>query len=183
MKKIQSACFALACSLLLATPALAADTLEQTAEGVKYNGNLVSGANVIPSYEPYEAQADTGVQDRAKNRAVIARFFQLPIGAERAGLYARDGVKQIPSMGVQWIGLDAQLKNNAQNEGLFPGWSWSKVVIWDTSDPTVFWVEAQGHTGPGQEPAYSNHYVMQMVAKDGKIALFREFGTPLTLTK
>lgn len=183
---MKSVCrFLLAGAALLSTAgSVSAAPLSETPEGVLYEGNVVSGAQVIHSYEPLKASGEaTPSTERAANKAVIAHFFELPIGEERARLYADDGVKQIPSMGVQWIGLDAQLKNNKQNETLFPGWTWAKVVIWDTSDPTVFWVEAEGRTGAGRIPAYSNHYVMQMVAKGGKIVLFREFGTPLTLTK
>jgi len=86
-------------------------------------------------------------------------------------------------MGIQWQGAGAQLKNNEQNQTLFPGWSWKNVVIWDTQDPTVFFVEADGNTAPGATPPSANHYVMQLVVKSGKIALFREFLVPLKLTR
>lgn len=180
MSRIQLIGFAAA----IALSGAAAAQLSQTPEGVRMkDGGVAQGATLISSYEPYRPAGDTAKQDRAKNRAIVARFFQLPIGMERAALYGPEGVKQIPGMGAQWVGAEAQRKNNVQNQTLFPGWSWSKIVIWDTQDPTVFWVEAEGHTGPGQTPAFSNHYVNQFVVKNGKIVQFREFGTPLVLTK
>jgi ketosteroid isomerase-like protein len=174
---------AAAIDAVAASGADAAPPLEQTREGVRVAGDLVPGSTLIRSYEPYAGDATTvRGEDRTTNRATVARFFALPIGAERAQLYATDGVKQLPALGIQWPGLDAQLKNNEQNRGRYPGWSWSEVVIWNTEDPTVFWVEANGATAPGAQPAYANHYVMQFVVRGGRIVLFREFGTPVRTT-
>jgi hypothetical protein len=174
--------------LLMVSGAFAAaedgPSLEPTAAGVKVAGDLVPGSSLIRSYQPYApaAAASAAGENRATNRATVARFFELPIGAERARLYANDGVKQLAALGIQWQGLDGQLKNNAQNVGRYPGWKWSDVVIWNTDDPTVFWVEASGATAPSAKPEYANHYVMQFVVRGGKIALFREFGTPVRVT-
>lgn len=153
-------------------------TLQQVPDGVLLDGNLVSGATLLTTYEHTTPAASAG-QDQARNRQTVERFFALPIGPERAGLFAPDGVKQIPAMGVQWAGAEAQLRNNAQNQGRYPGWRWYDVVVWNTEDPTVFWVEARGETAPGMEPAYANHYVGQFIVRDGMIVLFREFATPV----
>jgi hypothetical protein len=162
-----------------------AQTLKQLPEGVALGDEhaVAKGATLLSSYETHQPSVDQVGQVRAENRATVNRFFQLPIGPERAGLYAADGVKQIPHMGIQWQGAGAQLKNNEQNQTLFPGWSWKNVVIWDTQDPTVFFVEADGSTAPGATPSSANHYVMQVVAKSGRIDLFREFLVPLKLTR
>ncbi len=166
--------------------ALAADgtpPLEQTSAGVRVAGDLVPGSTLLRSYAPYAGDAAVmHGEDRARNHATVRRFFELPIGAERARLYARDGVKQLPGLGIQWPGIDAQFRNNEQNRGRYPGWAWSDVVIWNTDDPTVFWAEANGATAPGAQPAYANHYVMQFVVRGGRIALFREFGSPVRTT-
>lgn len=172
--------------LVLISNADAADAgppLTVTPQGVSVAGDLVPGSSLITGYEPYvSGQISTQGEDRAVNRRTVARFFELPIGEERARLYANDGVKQLAALGIQWVGIDGQLKNNAQNVGRYPGWKWSDVTIWNTDDPTVFWVEASGATAPGAQPAYANHYVMQFVVRDGKIALFREFGAPVRVT-
>lgn len=164
--------------------------LRQTPEGVLVADDLVPGSTLIRSYRPYPSgkapapgQAPTREEDRERNRRTVARFFDLPIGEERARLYADDGVKQLPALGIQWAGLDGQLKNNAQNVGRYPGWKWSDVTIWNTDDPAVFWVEANGATAPGARPAYANHYVMQLVVRGGKIVLLREFGAPVRVTR
>ncbi|MCC7463570.1 MAG: PhzA/PhzB family protein [Gammaproteobacteria bacterium] len=170
----------------LAMPGFSAEsvpTLEPTAAGVRIGGDLVPGSTLIQGYTAHPRGAVAGrSEDHARNRATVQRFFQLPIGEERARLYADDGVKQLPGLGIQWPGLDAQLKNNAQNRDRYPGWAWSDVVIWNTDDPTVFWVEASGATAPGAQPAYANHYVLQFVVRGGRIALMREFGAPLRIT-
>jgi len=141
------------------------------------------GATLLSVYNSHQPSVEQSGQVRTYNRATVTRFFHLPIGPERAALYAADGVKEIPHMGIQWKGAEAQMKNNEQNQTLFPGWSWKNVVVWDTQDPTVFFVEADGNTAPGATPPSANHYVMQLVVKSGKIALFREFLVPLKLTR
>jgi hypothetical protein len=78
-------------------------------------------------------------------------------------------------LGIPW--------NNEQNKTAFPGWHWMRVTVWDAQDPTAFWVEANGATGPGLKPECSNHYMCQVIVKNGKIVLFREFQAPLKLTK
>ncbi len=162
-----------------------AQTLVQTPEGVQLNKDpnaVARGATLLRGYESYPATPGDAAQDRGENREVIARFFALPIGDERAELYAADGVKQIPAMGLQWEGLEAQHQNNDQNTELFFGWTWDNVQIWDTQDPSVFWVEADGRTAPGAKMPASGHYIVQVVVKNRKIALLREFKTPMILT-
>lgn len=175
--------------ILAATPCLAAGSaqaadadppLEQTPEGVRVAGDLVPRSTLIRHYEPHAPVTPAAPgEDRALNRRTVERFFSLPIGEERARLYADDGLKQLPALGIQWPGLAAQLANNAQNAGRYPGWKWSGVQVWNTDDPTVFWVEASGATAPGAVPAYANHYVIQLVVKGGRITLLREFGAPV----
>ena len=161
-----------------------AQMLRQLPEGVALGDEqaIAQGATLLSSYDTHQPSAEGG-QVRASNRATVTRFFKLPIGPERARLYASDGVKQIPHMGIQWKGANGQMRNNEQNQSLFPGWSWKNVVVWDTQDPTVFFVEADGNTAPGATPSSANHYVMQLVVKSGKIALFREFMVPIKLTR
>lgn len=170
----------------VALRALAAEApppLEQTSEGVRVAGDLVPRSTLLRSYAPYVTDAArVAGEDRARNRATVARFFELPIGAERARLYAADGVKQLPALGIQWPGLAAQLSNNEQNRARYPGWAWSDVAIWNTDDPTVFWVEANGATAPGAQPAWASHYIVQLVVRGGRIVLLREFGSPVRTT-
>jgi len=175
-------------ALLLSGVAAAglAQPLTQTPEGVQLNEDpnaVASGATLLRNYESYPASPGDEQQDRDSNRAIVARFFALPIGDERAELYAPDGVKQIPAMGIQWEGLEAQHRNNDQNTELFFGWTWNNVQLWDTQNPSVFWVEVDGHTAPGATMPSSGHYLVQVVVKDRKIALLREFKTPVLLAQ
>jgi hypothetical protein len=78
-----------------------AQTLKQLPEGVALGDEhaVAKGATLLSSYETHQPSVDQAGQVRPENRATVKRFFQLPIGPERAGLYAADGVKQIPHMG------------------------------------------------------------------------------------
>ena len=173
-----------ACLIAAAVPGFA-QPLVQHPDGVQLNEDpsaVARGATLLTTYESYPASSGDPAQDRGGNREVVARFFTLPIGDERANLYAEHGVKQIPAMGIQWQGLAAQHKNNDQNTELFPGWTWRNVQIWDTQDPAVFWVEADGSTAAGAKMPSSGHYLVQLVVKDRKVTLLREFKTPIILS-
>ncbi len=169
------------------TQAQTGDALKETPEGVVTpDGHVIGKAKLLRSYsvhQPAPASAAAESQ-RARNRATVKKYFELSFGEERARLFADDGVKQVLSRGFQWEGMESHLQNNRENVAQFPGWKWSNTTIWDTQDPTVFWVEADGATvpPPGKE-AVSGHYVLQVVLKDGKIALYREFATTVKLAK
>lgn len=170
---------------LLAHVALG-QSLVQIPDGVQLNedaNTVAKGATLLSHYESLEPEALVPEQSCERNRGIIERFFSLPIGEERAALYAPEGVKQIPAMGIQWEGLEAQRSNNEQNITLFPGWSWHDVRVWDTQDPSVFWVEADGTTAPGAVPHSAGHYLIQAVVVDEQLTLLREFKVSIVLTK
>lgn len=173
--------------------ALAGAALAQTSDGFKEtpegvvtpDGHVVGKASLLHSYSVHKpAPASAAESERARNRATVKKYFELSFGEERARLFANDGVKQVLSRGWQWAGIEAHLQNNKENVAQFPGWKWSNTTIWDTQDPAVFWVEADGATTPppGKE-AVTGHYIIQAVLKDGKIALYREFATTIKLAK
>jgi phenazine biosynthesis protein len=119
--------------------------------------------------------------ERSANRAAVDRFFELPIGDERLELYADDAVKELVTMGLRWAGEDALKANTGQNADWFPEWTWSNVQVWGTEDPETFWVECDGAGrkvfAAGSDPLpIGNHYVFHIRARDGRIALLREFG-------
>ncbi|MCC7461889.1 MAG: PhzA/PhzB family protein [Gammaproteobacteria bacterium] len=158
----------------------------ETAEGVEFGPDdpfrkvsaHVAGATLLKRYQAYRPQADQR-EDREKNRAVVRRFFELPMGAEAAHLYAADGNKQLPNMGIQWRGIPALIKNNEQNSKLFAGWKWTDIIVWDTQDPTAFWVECQGgQVQEGGAGTVASHYILQFVVRQGKIEIMKEFTTP-----
>jgi hypothetical protein len=159
---------------------------KQTPDGIVFNKDdpnakiapYVAGATFLKKYESYKPRAIAD-QNRDKNRAVIKQFFDMPIGEAAARLYTGDGVKQLPSMGIEWRGVPNLIKNNDQNSKLFASWKWTDIVVWDTQDPSVFWVECQG--GQHQEGGggtFGSHYLLQFVIKDAKIEIMKEFTTP-----
>jgi hypothetical protein len=137
---------------------------------------IVAGASLIHSYSPYEPAAHPN-QDRTKNRETVKAFLAHPIGDENVKLYAGDGIKQIPGWRLQWVGAKAQKTNNDQNAEIYAGWSWRNLVLWDTQDPSTFWVEGDGPAGEPQ-PAGVEHFIMQFVVVDGKIKFYKEFIVP-----
>jgi len=163
------------------------DAFKETPEGLATpDGHIIGKAKLVRSYSIHQpAPASAGAEsERARNRATVKKYFELSFGEERARLFTEDGVKQVLPRGMQWAGMDAHLQNNRENVAQFPGWKWSNTTIWDTQDPTVFWVEADGSTVPTPDkPVVAGHYILQVVLKNGKIALYREFGAPVKLAK
>jgi len=128
-----------------------------------------------------DAQADAV---RAKNRATVERFFQLPIGPERGALYTDDGIKELVAVDWKWEGKAALDANTNGNMGMFPEWKWFDVRIDGTTNPNKFWVEADGSgkhaIAPGSTPVpFGAHYVMSFEMRDGKIYRMREFRVPV----
>jgi hypothetical protein len=132
---------------------------------------IVAGASLIHSYRPHEPTMHPN-QDRAKNRDTVKQFLAHPTGDENTNLYASDGIKQIPGWRLQWTGAKAQKTNNDQNAKVFKGWAWKNLVLWDTQDPSTFWVEGDGPEGG---PAGPEHFIMQFVVVDGKVKVYKEF--------
>lgn len=174
---------------VLAGPAQAqtAGGLKETPEGlVTPDGRLIGKARLVHNYVIHQpAPASAGkASDRAKNRATVRKYFELPPGEERARLSADDGVKEVLSRGMQWVGIDALVQSNRDSAAMFPSWKWSNTTVWDTQDPAVFWVEADGSTDPASgKEVVSGHYLAQVVLKAGKIVLYREFDAPVKVTK
>jgi hypothetical protein len=188
-KTMRKAILMLAMGMLFASSAAQSQTdtsrWKETPDGIVFgpgDPNLkispnIAGATFLKKYQSYKPQTDAN-QDRARNREVVKRFFEMPIGEAAARLYGPDGNKQLPSMGVQWRGLPNLIKNNEQNSKLFGAFKWTDIVVWDTQDPSVFWVECQGSQRQEGTYNFSSHYLLQFVIKNAKIEILKEFTTP-----
>ena len=64
----------------------------------------------------------------------------------------------------------------------FPDWQWYNVVIFNTQDPNIFWVECDGRGiirfEGYEEGIYENHFIHYFEFENGKIKLQREFMNP-----
>lgn len=156
---------------------------------MKYAWMILALAGIAPAMTqaatPDSPASNSQVEAlRAKNRATVERFFQLPIGNERAALYADDGVKELVEVDWKWEGKAAIQANTEGNVAMFPGWRWFDTRIDATTDPNKFWVETDGagkHViAPGSNPVPNGaHYVISFEMRDGKIARMREFRIPV----
>ncbi|MDC9595360.1 PhzA/PhzB family protein [Xenorhabdus anantnagensis] len=64
----------------------------------------------------------------------------------------------------------------------FPDWYWYNIVIFDTQDPNIFWVECDGkgiiRFEGYPEGMYENHFIHYFEFENGKIKIQREFMNP-----
>ncbi|OTA18553.1 phenazine biosynthesis protein PhzB [Xenorhabdus vietnamensis] len=64
----------------------------------------------------------------------------------------------------------------------FPDWCWYNIVIFDTQDPNIFWVECDGkgiiNFEGYPEGIYENHFIHYFEFENGKIKIQREFMNP-----
>ncbi|SFO01133.1 PhzA/PhzB family protein [Xenorhabdus japonica] len=64
----------------------------------------------------------------------------------------------------------------------FPDWHWYNIVIFDTQDPNIFWVECDGkgiiRFEGYPEGMYENHFIHYFEFENGKIKIQREFMNP-----
>lgn len=137
-------------------------------------------------------QNDTFVADadlRAQNRAVVADYmsrkeetrktrYKLFTDDGSAGLWTSDSSKPIMSEGIEKLQAHGEWSLR-----MFPDWVWTNVVIHETQDPNMFWVECDGE-GTINYPAYPkgtyrNHFIHSFEFEDGKIKRNREFMNPL----
>ncbi|WP_431989736.1 PhzA/PhzB family protein [Streptomyces albogriseolus] len=129
-----------------------------------------------------------GLDLRARHRAVVADYMARK-GENRltryllftedgsAGLYTSDTGEPVVSQG------HAKLKAHGEwSLRMFPDWEWKNVEIFDTQDPTRFWVECDGEGQilyPDYPPGhYRNHFIHAFELEGGRIKRQREFMNP-----
>lgn len=63
---------------------------------------------------------------------------------------------------------------DAINAKAYPDWAWSNYQVYQSDDPNVFLVECDGGCS-----THSDHYMHEFILRDGKIAQYIEFNSPL----
>lgn len=93
------------------------------------------------------------------------------------GLWTNDTLEPIVCRGHE--GLKA---HGVWSLKCFPDWEWKNVQLYETQDPTRFWVECDGE---GQilfsgypRGHYANHFIHAFLMENGKIKQQREFMNP-----
>ncbi|WP_322067024.1 PhzA/PhzB family protein [Burkholderia ubonensis] len=134
--------------------------------------------------------------ERATNRAAVEAFLNVfPEGGEsffaarqRMGLLAPDYVMELPYAPPGMRRRDTSEHHNARADWLRDVFlTWRRTngpVIYETTDPKVFWVEAGGEGLTrfwGTPMPYLNDFAIMFVVEDGKVKLFREYFNPINL--
>ncbi|RWI57098.1 MAG: hypothetical protein EOR16_16055 [Mesorhizobium sp.] len=133
--------------------------------------------------------------ERSRNRATVEAFLNVfPEGDEgffqarkRLGLIADDYVFELPYAPPGVRSVDKGDDHERRGKWLaktFVTWRRTKgPVIYETTDPGVFWVEASGEGTArfwgDEESPYRQDFVIMFVVHEGKVRLFREYFNPL----
>jgi ketosteroid isomerase-like protein len=134
--------------------------------------------------------------ERSRNRATVEAFLNVfPQGEEgffqarkRLGLIADDYVFELPYAPPGSRSVDAGADHERRGNWLktmFVEWRRTKgPIIYETTDPTVFWVEASGEGKVrfwGDDMEYHNDFVIMFVVENGKVRRFKEYYNPINL--
>lgn len=135
----------------------------------------------------FDETADNAEQ-RRRNRAVVEDYmsrrgenrltrYQLFTDDGSGGLYTGDTQAPIIS-----VGRDKLKAHGVWSLRIFPDWVWYNVEIFETQDPSRFWVECDGKGKilfPDYAPGYyENHFIHAFRFRGDKICEQREFMNP-----
>ncbi len=133
---------------------------------------------------------------RQRNRDAIVAFLNVfPEAGEsfyearrRLGLLAQDYSMELPYAPPGMRNKDLSEHHEARARWLsevFVAWKRTHgPMIYETLDPSRFWVEAGGEGVTrfwGEDRPYRNDFAILFVVDDGRISLFREYFNPLAL--
>jgi hypothetical protein len=111
---------------------------------------------------------------RMKNQATVEKYFAVSF-IQGVDLFTDDG-----SNGGQ-VGKAALMQDAEFNTRSFPDWKYTKLKVYSTQDPNLFFVVASGsgtvykNGDPKATPGhYSNEYINVLIMQDGKIKSFQE---------
>ena len=119
---------------------------------------------------------------REKNYEAVCRYMQglnkyiylLYTDDVKTGVaYDFDGTSN-PFNPVMTRGIAGAAAMDSANAAGYPDWEWSNYHVYQSDDPNVFLVEVDGHGG-----THSDHYMHEFILRDGKIAQYIEFNSPL----
>jgi ketosteroid isomerase-like protein len=126
---------------------------------------------------------------RRKNRKAVETFIDTNKRDQYLDQWADDGVKELPFAVLEetrWAGINEVRRNSEENAVRRAGGDASRLDlrIFESADPNVFWITnrcSEEKTFNGA--AYPQRYVHQLVLRDGKVVVYREFFSSLILER
>jgi ketosteroid isomerase-like protein len=126
---------------------------------------------------------------RRKNREAVETFIDTNKRDRYLDQWADDGVKELPFAVLEetrWAGIAEVRRNSEENAVRRSGGDATRLDlrIFESADPNVFWVTnrcSEEKTFNGAP--YPQRYVHQLVLRDGKVTLYREFFSSLVLER
>ena len=125
---------------------------------------------------------DNQLELREKNYEAVCRYMQglnkylylLYTDDVKTGVAFDFGGTTNPFNPVMTTGITGAAAMDKANAEGYPDWEWSNYQVYQSDDPNVFLVEVDGHGG-----THSDHYMHEFILRDGKIAQYIEFNSPL----
>lgn len=129
------------------------------------------------------------VDVRRKNREVVETFIDTNQRDRYLDQWAEDGVKELPFAVLEetrWAGIAEVRRNSEENAVRRAGGDASRLDlrIYECVDPNVFWITnrcSEYKTFNGAP--YPQRYVHQLILREGKVAIYREFFSSLVLER
>lgn len=126
---------------------------------------------------------------RLANRQTVETFIDTHQRELYLDQWAQDGVKELPFAVLEetrWAGFDEIRRNSEENAVRRAGGDATRfdLRIYETADPDVFFISnrcSDDKTFNGA--AYPQRYIHQLVLRDGKVAIYREFFSSLILER
>lgn len=126
---------------------------------------------------------------RRANRRTVETFIDTTKRDQYLDQWNEDGVKELPFAVLEetsWRGLDAVRRNSTDNAGRRGDGDASRLDlrIYEGADPDVFWITnrcSEKKTFNGAP--YPQRYVHQLVLREGKVSIYREFFSSLVLER
>lgn len=136
----------------------------------------------IPEGMDVPLYPDEQLELREKNYEAVCRYMQglnkylylLYTDDVKTGVAFDFGGTTNPFNPVMTTGITGAAAMDKANAEGYPDWEWSNYQVYQSDDPNVFLVEVDGHGG-----THSDHYMHEFILRDGKIAQYIEFNSPL----
>lgn len=126
---------------------------------------------------------------RRKNRETVETFIDTNQREKYLDQWADDGVKELPFAVLEetrWEGFDEIRRNSEENAVRRSGGDATRydLRIYESADPNVFWITNRCSDDKTFNGApYPQRYVHQLVLRDGKVIVYREFFSSLILER
>lgn len=131
----------------------------------------------------------TGTDLRQANRRTVETFIDTNKRDQYLDQWAQDGVKELPFAVLEetrWSGMSEIRRNSEENALRRAGGDATRfdLRIYESADPNVFWISNRCSDDKTFNGApYPQRYIHQLVLREGKVIVYREFFSSLVLER